>query len=181
MRAVGWICVVLLAGGAIFASWFTRARLETPELSQSELEYVASLADDALPGWLTGYSKRVNAKSPDAHRQVLVVQVTPGSAPMVIANVRDREDREEASHWPVPWPGVVAALAAPKTEAFEVSDSYAGMNYFHRLMPVEPTGHRLILVTASQESPPWLGFRGLAAMLAVFLAIGLMSPKQDEG
>jgi hypothetical protein len=176
MRKLGWIAVFGLAGWALFAGWLASPTLKAPDLTPAELSELQSLPDEALPAWLSSYAARMSSSGGQAVQAFIVLALPTQPPPFVVASMIEAGDTQ----FPVPWPGVRAALANPRQQPFSMSDAYGERVYTHRLVPLDEAGHRCLLVNTSAEPADWFGVRGLCAFFALLLTIGLVTAPEPN-
>jgi hypothetical protein len=101
---------------------------------------------------LDGLASRVLRDAPTL--QVHLVQRTP-RGPLVIAALDPDSDDPQATHWLLPWPGVVQKLAEPVRASCLTESRYQGTAYRHRLVPLDGAGEHVLVLTI--PSPPRAG------------------------
>jgi len=171
LRTSGWIGVaVLLVLAATWSSFFGRPT-EPPDPTADEISQFARLPENKQATALSQLASR--AAKNGTICQVLVVQAVPNAPPVVVKNIEDTDGDEEPAHWPAPWPSVVSALQQPLAGPLTVAGAYTGINYQHRLIPLDKTGTRCLLINSAAKPPGWLGVRGGLIFAALLLAIWL--------
>jgi hypothetical protein len=153
MRPYGWALVGILVVAVIVATIYKPRPKKPLEPLPHEMEQLRAASEVQQPALLAKVKKRLLKHDPAA--QVMVLQAAPNGPPVITWNVDfDSDDEvEEPTHWPAPWPAVVRAMAEPIKKPTTVPGKYHGGDYRHRLIPLDETGQRLLLVNSSAPAP----------------------------
>ncbi|WP_425615707.1 hypothetical protein NA78x_005637 [Anatilimnocola sp. NA78] len=174
LRPWGWALVGLLCLGVVLATIFKPRPKKPLEPLPQEMDQLRAANELQQPELLKKIKRRLLKEDPAS--QVVVVQGAPTAPPVVTWNVDfDSDDEvEEATHWPAPWPAVVKAMSQPISSPKTVHGKYHGGDYHHRLVPLDDSGLRVLLVNSTAPRPSWWSLRNLLAVSTVVLTIAML-------
>jgi hypothetical protein len=171
------VAAVLFLAALLWSTFFGRPPT-SPELQPAEVSSFANLPEAEQAAALTALADQFS--STGSNFQLFVVQANPVGAPIVAVNSQDDDGDEEATHWPVPWPAVIDTLKQPVSAPVTVHGTYAGSSLRHRLIPLDETGLRCLLINSTAERQGWLGIRGGLALVATMIGMAIWAASRPK-
>lgn len=172
-RWCGWGVVAALLLGSAATAWWSQPAASDVQLSEEQRSALRSLTDETRAQWLAEFEDSLQVSAPGS--QVLLVMAVPEEAPLVVGLPAEADGDEPPTHWRTPWPGVQAVLQSPPdVQPMLARSRRAGYDYVHHLLPVDDEGECWLLVNEMAPVPQWMGWRGLASLLATLLSVALL-------
>jgi len=177
-RRLGWFAVGILVVTSLLLTVFAPRSRPPLEPLPHELDALRGEQEQPQAAALTALQVRLSKQDPSA--QVLILQGAPGSPPVVARNVVDEDGSEAATHWLAPWPAVIRAMSQPVVSSSLVSGTYAGSRFQHRLIPLEPSGTRLLLINSAEMPRSAWSMRNLLLLGTALLATALLLARRKD-
>lgn len=168
-KLLGGIAALLALSGWMLARRVP-APLDPPEPTPAQLRALSVVRQPQHSVALDAVAKQCSCQAQAV--QVHLVQRTP-RGPLVLATHDADSDDPQPTHWLLPWPGVVQALAQPLKAPCLTESRYLGTTYRHQLLPVDAQGERVLVITTAppaRNGRPLVAIACWAASLAVLVA-----------
>ncbi|QDU28409.1 hypothetical protein ETAA8_35090 [Anatilimnocola aggregata] len=174
----GWGLVGVLLVAVIVATFLQRGPSSPGEPDAQAIEQLRVATEQQQAVILSQLAGNLTKQDPSA--QILLLQGAPGAPPVVAANVIDEDDGEGPTHWPAPWPAVQEAMKQPVLSPTLVAGTYAGAKFKHRLIPLEPTGTRVLLINSAAAPASWFSLRNVLFVATGLLALSMVVVQLSE-